>query len=410
MQTGGQQGLSEVSHETPMWTDAGEMDVGTWEAVEESAPFDHEGSFEDRREDVGHDELANQVQRYIRQVAKTPLLTAEGEREIALRIDEARRELEEIGLSLPCAAEGLLNFLSRPPAVPEPDEEDMRVEQIIAQAGAGGTPVEPERNGNGHSAEQSAGSTAMEMSLVLERIKKAKAQYVEARNVLTRANLRLVVAIAKKYMNRGLSFPDLVQEGNVGLMKAAEKFDGGMGCRFSTYAVWWIKQAIRRAIREQTRTIHIPANMMETVQGVARVSRKLAQDFGREPLPHEIARETGLSIKKVREVLHIAREPVSLETPTGDDGMHLGDLIEDKNAARPQDPVLFQDLIDRLNKALSTLTPREEQLIRMRFGIGESSHYTLERLAQTFGLTRERVRQIEGKALRKLKQAKAWEA
>ena len=184
--------------------------------------------------------------------------------------------------------------------------------------------------------EQKAGIPVAELKQLLQRITGAKKQYVEARDVLTQANLRLVVAIAKKYMNRGLAFADLVQEGNMGLMKAAEKFDSEMGYRFSTYAVWWIRQTIGRAIKEQTRTIHIPAHMMRRVQQVARVSRDLAKDLGREPFPHEIAGEMGLSVKKVREVLHIIHEPISLETPAGVEGAHLVDILEDKNASGTQ--------------------------------------------------------------------------
>jgi RNA polymerase primary sigma factor len=352
---------------------------------ETMSPFDDRESLgdevplEDRAAEADDDALTDHVKQYMRQLAKTPLLTGEGEKEIALRIEEARRELEEIGLSLPFAAQELLHSLSRSKTVSDPEE-----------------PISTK-------IEQKAGLPTAELKQLVERLKRAKKQYVEARNVLTKANLRLVVAIAKKYMNQGLAFPDLMQEGNVGLMKAAEKFDCRMGYRFSTYAAWWIKQAIRRAIREQTRTIHIPAHMMETVQQVTRLSHKLAQDLGREPFPHEVAGEMGLSLKKVREVLHITQEPISLETPAGDEGAHLVDLLEDKNAAGPQDPALFNDLVEGLNKALSSLTAREEKLIRMRFGVGEKSQHTLEQVAQTFGLTRERVRQIEGKALRKLR-------
>ena len=342
----------------------------------------------------------------MRDAGKTSLLTGEGEKEVALRIEEARRELEDIGLSFPFAAQELLNILSRSKTVSDRGDCGKSDERAMGKEW-----MEPIRSRCAQRIEQKAGLPAAELMQLLERITRAKKQYVEARNVLTNANLRLVVAIAKKYMNRGLSFPDLVQEGNVGLMKAAEKFDGRMGYRFSTYAVWWIRQAITRAIREQTRTIHIPAHMIETAQHVALVSRKLARDLGREPFPHEIAREMGLSVKKIREVLHITHEPISLETPAGGEGARLVDLLEDKNASAPQEPVLLHDLAEGLNKALSTLTAREEKLIRMRFGIGETSQHALEELAQTFGLTRERVRQLEAKALRKLRHhAGAWEA
>ena len=425
-------------------SDPAETATGRWHAAEDSeettsllehrASFSHEGPLEERPEEVDDDELTDHVQRYMRQLAKTPLLTGEGEQEVALRIEEARRELEDIGLSLPLAAEAFLHMLSRssdPKDGGKSDEWVIATLESLKQAHDQSERTKSRKQSDRCGAElsrlsagmntgnklvrkrieQKAGLPSAELKQLLERITRATKQYVEARNVLTKANLRLVVAIAKKYMNRGLSFPDLVQEGNVGLMKAAEKFDGRMGYRFSTYAVWWIRQAIRRAIGEQTRTIHIPAHTIETVQQVARASRDLAQDLGREPFPHEIAGEMGLSVKKIREVLHITHEPISLETPSGDEGAHLVDFLEDKNAARPQDPALLHDLVEGLNEALSTLTAREEKLIRMRFGIGEASQHTLEELAQTFSLTRERVRQIEGKALRKLRHhAGAWEA
>ncbi|HME43460.1 MAG TPA: sigma-70 family RNA polymerase sigma factor [Syntrophorhabdales bacterium] len=387
---------------------------------EDREPVAHEGPLEDEPEDVDDDELKDHVQQYMKQLGKTPLLTGEGEKEIALRIEEARRELEDIGRSLPFAAQELLNILSRSRMVSDQrdggksDERVATLENPKQAQNQTGNREQSDQSGADLSrliAEMKASIPTTELKQLVERIKRAKKQYVEARNVLTKANLRLVVTMAKKYMNRGLSFPDLVQEGNVGLMKAAEKFDGRMGYRFSTYAVWWISQAMRRAIGEQTRTIHIPAHMIETVQQVTQVSHKLAQDLGREPLPHQIAKEMGLSVKKIREVLHITHEPISLETTAGDEGGRLVDLLEDKNATDPQGPALLHDLAEELNKALATLTTREEKLIRMRFGIGEKSFHTLEQVAQTFGLTRERVRQIEGKALSKLRHhAKALEA
>ena len=436
-----QQQSLEVSPETPLWADPMETATGRWPMAEDSEEttslfengesFGREGPLEERPEDMHDDELTDHVQQYMRQLAKTPLLTGEGEQEVALRIEEARRELEDIGLSLPFAAQELLNILSGSKSASDPGDDDRSDERVIATLEYDQSErTEGREQSDRHGAElsrliagmnagselarkrieQKAGLPLAELTQLVERIKRAKEQYVEARNVLTKANLRLVVAIAKKYLNRGLSFPDLVQEGNVGLMKAAEKFDGRKGYRFSTCAVWWIKQAIRRAIKEQTRTIQVPAYMLETVQHVARVSRQLAQDLGREPFPHEIAREMGLPVDKIREVLHITHEPISLETPAGDEGAHLADLLEDKNAAGPEDPALFHDLAEGLNNALSTLSEREQKLIRMRFGIGEASQHTLEELAQTFGLTGERIRQIEEKALRKLRHhAKAWE-
>jgi RNA polymerase sigma factor (sigma-70 family) len=404
----------------------------TTSLFEDGESFGHAGPLEDRPEDDHDDELTDHVQQYMRQLAKTPLLTGEGEQEVALRIEEARRELEDIGLSLPFAAQELLHMLTRSEAVSDPGDGGRSDERVIATLEydrSEGTESQEQRDRYGAELsrliagmnagnelvrkriEQKAGISIAELQQLVERIKGAKKQYVEARNVLTKANLRLVVAIAKKYLNRGLSFSDLVQEGNVGLMKAAEKFDGKMGCRFSTYAVWWIKEAMRRAIREQTRTIQIPAHMIETVKHVVRVSHELAQGLGRKPFPDEIARETGLPVEKIREALHITQEPISLETPVGDGDTKLADLLEDKNASGSQDPALFHDLVEPLNNALSTLTAREEKLIRMRFGIGEMSPHTLEELAQTFGVTKERVRQIEAKALSKLRQhAKAWEA
>lgn len=419
--------------ESPLWKEPVETATPTAEDSQEAMnlfedrePVGHEGPLEDEPEDVDDDEAKDHVQQFMRQLARTPLLTEEGEKEVALRIEEARRELEDIGLSLPFAAQALLHMLPRSEADggtgsawgmgPERDQSGGR--ESPEQSHGHGTELSrlsTEMNAGKELARkkigQAAGIPTAELKRLLERIKRAKKQYVEARNVLTKANLRLVVTIAKKYMNRGLSFPDLVQEGNVGLMKAAEKFDSRMGYRFSTYAVWWIRQAVRRAIKEQTRTIYIPANMLGTVQQVTRVSHKLAQSLGREPLPHEIAGEMGLSVKKIKEVLHITHEPISLETPAGDEGARLVDLLKDKSATAPQDSALAHDLAEGLNKALLTLTAREEKLIRMRFGIGEKSFHTLEQVAQTFGLTRERVRQIERKALSKLRHhAEVWEA
>ncbi|MFL2882931.1 MAG: RNA polymerase sigma factor RpoD [Pelagibacteraceae bacterium] len=248
------------------------------------------------------------------------------------------------------------------------------------------------------------GLSVGEFKKLVSRIQKGERESRVAKKEMVEANLRLVISIAKKYTNRGLQFLDLIQEGNIGLMKAVDKFEYRRGYKFSTYATWWIRQAITRSIADQARTIRIPVHMIETINKIVRTQRQIMSEFGREPTPEELAKKLAMPLEKVRKVLKIAKEPVSLETPVGDeDDSSLGDFIEDKNALQPLDTAIQSNLSESTTKILASLTPREERVLRMRFGIGMNTDHTLEEVGLQFSVTRERIRQIEAKALRKLK-------
>src|SRR5256885_1272043 len=252
--------------------------------------------------------------------------------------------------------------------------------------------------------QQKIGIPIRDLKEINKQMSTGEAKARRAKREMTEANLRLVISIAKKYTNRGLQFLDLIQEGNIGLMKAVDKFEYRRGYKFSTYATWWIRQAITRSIADQARTIRIPVHMIETINKIVRTSRQMLHEIGREPTPEELAEKLAMPLEKVRKVLKIAKEPISLETPIGDEeDSHLGDFIEDKNAILPIDAAIQSNLRETTTRVLASLTPREERVLRMRFGIGMNTDHTLEEVGQQFSVTRERIRQIEAKALRKLK-------
>ena len=280
--------------------------------------------------------------------------------------------------------------------------EDRRayVEALPADGGEG-------INGEIAALEARTGLNGGELSALVARLDDCESRIDYAKERLIKANLRLVVSIARRYNNRGLQFLDLIQEGNIGLMRAVEKFEYRRGYKFSTYATWWIRQAISRSIADQARTIRIPVHMIETLNKLVRTSHYMVQEKGREPTPEELAEALRLTVEKVRKITKIAKEPVSLDTPVGEDGDSLlGDFIEDKEAAVPHDEAISSDLTGHMNEVLSTLSPREEKVLRMRFGIGEMKDHTLEEVGAFFNVTRERIRQIEAKALRKLRHPK----